>query len=333
MSYISPHVLKEIKKPVKNTKPKKELTGPQAKLNEIIADATAFIFGSAEITVSTPFNINCIAFSIDNETIFYGNSNGNVTRYSKLEGKITDDQPIGNGPIIGICLDEINDRVIICGSNNVIGVYRLPRLEIIKEFSGHSEKINQICMDVNSEFAYSASDDWTVRKWALNDKNKTGKTIMTHEGSAKCLAVSHDQKYVFSAGDDSVIRVYDLEFEEEILSLQSGTKSVWSLACNYSSTMLASGSDNGSIVIWDIIDFTPINVLNDHLSGIRSLMFSPDDTFLSSGSNDSKIKVWDLDKDRREVTLNAHTGPITGLLVSKSQDLIISCSEDKNIKI
>ncbi|CAG9332811.1 unnamed protein product [Blepharisma stoltei] len=332
-NFFATHVLKnETKKPQKITKPKKELTGPQAKLNEIIAEATDFIFKSAETTVSTPFEINCVAFSEDNQTIFFGSSNGNLTRFDKKDGKICDDVPLGRYPIFGICLDEANSKVFVCGASNNISVHKLPRLEPLHEFRGHNDQVNQMSLSSNKEFLYSASEDFTVRQWSTKLKGKS-EVILTHEGPARCLCVTRDNKYVFSGGDDMAIKIYDIEFKEEMLSLQSQAKSIWSLACNYSSTMLASGTDDGTIVIWNILDFTPITLFTDHLAGIRSLVFSPDDCFLASGSGDSKIKVWDLDKERREVTLTAHTGSITEIVISPQQDIIISASIDKNIKI
>jgi FOG: WD40 repeat len=146
--------------------------------------------------------------------------------------------------------------------------------------------------------------------WDLVNKCEKA-TILKHLGMCKSLVLSNCGRYVFSGGEDCLIRVFDLWLNEEVLNLKSHIGCVWSLSVNKKSTLLASGGSDKLVIVWNILDFTPMHVFEEHTGTITTLKFTYDGAFLISGSEDNSMKVWDLEKDRREITLNAHTRPDT----------------------
>ncbi|CAG9334281.1 unnamed protein product [Blepharisma stoltei] len=324
--------VKITKKPTKKRQYKKPLTPQQIRLNEIIDEISEYIMGAAEDSLTTPFQIKCLALSRDNVNLFFGSSNGNIARYNRVQKNITDDIPLNVGPIYGICLDEISSKAFICGEDPIVRIYRLPRYELEFELKGHEQSVNSIRLGHTREFLYSASNDGTVKKWNLKTLENEG-TIMQHVGKASSLALTVNGKYVFSGGADNLIRVYQLLHGQQILNLKSHNDCVKSLAVNSQSTFLASGSDDCTVILWNIEDFTPIRVFIDHEATIQALAFSLDGSILLTGSADFTIKVWDLAKERREITLNSHKNIINELIISPNQDFIISCSDDKSLRV
>lgn len=145
-------------------KSRKEFTPLQALLMSKMTETINNILEKAERTLATPYSISCLALSTDGCTVFYGSSNGHVSKYHTIEEKITDDVPLGDEKLNFICLDELNNRAVVCGETSKIMVYKLPRFEVDFELEGHESQVNQIIYDINHEFLYSASDDFSVRK-------------------------------------------------------------------------------------------------------------------------------------------------------------------------
>lgn len=236
-----------LKRPLKKLQPKKALTPQEMRLNELISETSDYILKNAEHSLTTPFLIKCLALSTDGFTLFFGSSNGNISRYNKIEQKITDDVPLNFGPVYGICLDEEHHRAFICGESRIVRIYRLPRLELEKELLGHEKSVNCLGLGSKKDRLYSASEDGTVREWRLD--NYESQIIMTHKGPAKCLAISHDGRFVFSGGRDNLIRVYQLLHNQQILNLKSHSDCIMCLAINESSSLLASGSADTSVIL------------------------------------------------------------------------------------
>lgn len=331
-SFFNSFVLGQaVKKTGAKTRVKVELTPEQLDLNRLMGEAKSYILKNSENTVATPFSITCMDASSDSGAIVFGSSNGNISRYDLKESKIIDDIPLNVGKINSIKLDEQNERAILVGETPIVRIYKLPRFEIELELAGHTMGINKCAIKEDANIIYTISDDSTVKMWNINEKSS--KDLMKHNGMGKCLALSGCGKYLFTGGEDCLIRVYDMLFDEEVLNLKSHSGCVWSLTLNSDSTLLASGGADNLVIVWNILDFTPMHVFEEHLGIITTLKFAYNNNFLVSGSEDNSMRVLDLEKDRRELSLNSHTGPIRELLITSDNEYIISCSDDKSIKI
>ena len=76
--------------------------------------------------------------------------------------------------------------------------------------------------------------------------------------------MSPNGKYVFSGGEDNLVKVYSNELKEQVKSLSGHSDSICSLAVSPDSGILASGSYDSSIRLWQISDFSYIKSLTDH---------------------------------------------------------------------
>ena len=322
-----------VKKRTVRNRVKVEVSPEEAKLNSSFSEASAYILKNAEKTIATPFAITCLAFSEETDTVLFGSSNGNVSRYHLTEAKIVDDVPLNIGIINSIRLDEHSNLAVVVGESSSVKLYKLPRFELSKDLLGHTGPINQVEIDYQQEIIYTISDDGTLRVWDLNSESGKSKVLIKHVGGGKSLALSDNDKYLFSGGDDCLIRVYDLHIQEEVLNLKSHSASVLSLSVNSDSTLLASGGADFLVIVWNILDFTPMHVFAEHTGVVNSVKFAVDENFLVSGSDDFSMRVWDLDKDRREIVLNSHSAAVQDLLITSDNELIVSCSDDKSLKI
>lgn len=126
-----------------------------------------------------------------------------------------------------------------------------------------------------------------------------------HSGRINALVATADGKTLISAGDDKVIRVWDVEsgaitrrIRGEVGAGMRGA--IYALAVSRDGKWLAAGGDlsyrNVSpIRLYDLETGELVRLLIGHDSNILALGFSPDGQLLISGSHDGTAIIWDVD--------------------------------------
>ena len=146
------------------------------------------------------------------------------------------------------------------------------------------QSVTSIAMTPDEKYIYSGSKDNSVIQWDAETGKKTyirpkwiknSDKIQSHSNEVLAVAVTSDNKYVVSAGRDSLIHIYDTRLKEEIktlgghrdaitsLSFKSASASdgVSSSASNYT---LFSGSLDRCIKHWDLSEMGYIETLFGH---------------------------------------------------------------------
>jgi len=180
-----------------------------------------------------------------------------------------------------------------------------PKYSLLSHFSGVRALQflpAQLYPQQSNVFAFlSASEDWTVKLWNLKKIGKKSieqqpiHTYMGHEGPV--FTVATDGRYVYSAGMDRDIRIWDMApldkspltlhgiavpYEKAILS-QAHSGPIWSIALDNNNNNSSTGSGGGSNSIASSVG-----------GGTSASAFTSPHTQLLSAAADSTIKLWDV---------------------------------------
>jgi WD40 repeat protein len=146
----------------------------------------------------------------------------------------------------------------------------------------------------------------TCLQVVANDAIHSGSLIaipqLGHTGTIFSVAVSSDGRYALSGGDDTSIKLWNLETGHEIRTFRGHTGNVVDIVISNDSKWAASIANNDySVRLWDLDTGKSLGVLN-HKRSIQSIALSPDERFLLTGGD--TLILWNLGTSKIEQEFN-----------------------------
>jgi len=98
------------------------------------------------------------------------------------------------------------------------------------------------------------------------------------------VAISSDITKIVTGSDDMTVKVWNLETEKEIRTLEGHTSGVRSVAISSDITKIVTGSDDMTVKVWNLETGEEIRTLKGHTSGVNSVAISSDQRVCSWAS-------------------------------------------------
>ncbi|CAN0855744.1 Protein pleiotropic regulatory locus 1 [Linum grandiflorum] len=136
---------------------------------------------------------------------------------------------------------------------------------------------------------------------------------------------------MFSAGDDKLVKCWDLEQNKAIRSYHGHLSGVYCLALHPTIDLLLTGGRDSVCRVWDIRTKMQAFALAGHDNTVCSVFTRPTDPQVITGSHDSTIKFWDLRYGKTMLTLTHHKKSVRALAQHPTEHSFASASAD-NIK-
>src|SRR5215471_6443145 len=171
-----------------------------------------------------------------------------------------------------------------------------------------------------------------------------------HQARITGLAFTPGGKYLVSAGDDKVIRVWDWQAEKTVRTMRGqlglgdeGT--IYAMALSPDGRWLAAAGwmgsshrvrtdDIGDIRLYDFATGQLKALLKGQRSAIISLASSPDSRRLISGASDGTAIVWDVEKRQPLYPpLRGHTAGVFGVAFTPDGERVVTASNDKTLRL
>ncbi|KAM7519663.1 hypothetical protein LguiB_018625 [Lonicera macranthoides] len=192
----------------------------------------------------------------------------------------------------------------------------------------------------------TGSLDETVRLW-----NADGDLTLVRTNSGHCLGVvsvaAHPSgRIAASASIDSFVRVFDVESNNTIATLEAPPSEVWQMQFNPKGTTLAvAGGSSASVKLWDTAEWQLVATLSiprpegpkpsdksANKKFVLSVAFSPDGRHLACGSMDGTISVFDVARAKFLHHLEGHSMPVRSLVYSTFDSrVLVSGSDDGHV--
>ncbi len=231
-----------------------------------------------------------------------------------------------------------------------------------KQAKFHTDLINQVVCNPIGSLVATASDDFTINIWdaagarqrLIASINATIFPSKVHMAAVTGLSWSSDGVYLFSAGKDDMLKVWNLssgtpQFVQEA-SLSSAICSLASVNSGINE-YLAAGLSDGSV---NIIEFdrgsgslTLLETMNEHTGPVNSLALTATGARLVTASDDGEVKIVNTSATipgagsvSLEGTLNAanlggawHSGAVKSVALSSDGTKVFSGGADAKVYI
>ncbi|XP_052814372.1 uncharacterized protein LOC128241470 isoform X5 [Mya arenaria] len=185
------------------------------------------------------------------------------------------DAPVGNNDYISFLTKSKNDRYIIAGFTNSFD----NNAEFMTfDMTLTSYNVNEPAMlklDANPEVTAILPKDEAVTGlrngdlvvWSLRTAQPSRQLLGSggahaHTREVKSVTLSDDGRYLVSGSADGTLKVWDMNTERPIHTLQGHTDEVWCTAISSDNEIAVSGSADGTIRLWRVKNGTEMCVFN-----------------------------------------------------------------------
>jgi len=176
-----------------------------------------------------------------------------------------------------------------------------------------------------------------------------------HKALIKDVTFTPDGRYLVSAGEDKVIRVWDLETGQTVRSLRGQIGDghegkIFAMALSPDGRWLVAGGlltgtygEKTAIRLYNFASGQLVALLKGHTNVVYSLAFSPDSRFLVSGQGGSSNQIaiiWELDSTAMNSgaltpkhRLSGHTDDLYAVAFTPDSQRVVTGSDDHTLRL
>eukprot|EP00644_Phytophthora_capsici_P013883 jgi/Phyca11/551102/estExt2_Genewise1Plus.C_PHYCAscaffold_400226 len=155
-----------------------------------------------------------------------------------------------------------------------------------------------------------------------------------HTGGVTALALSHNQRFIVSAGAGGEVRVWDIRKRDLVSHLKEHSMAVTSLALYRDDLHVISCSRDRSLLCWDLRGERRISSHIQRMGGINTVALSSDQRLVLSAGQEKRISYWDLRIDTPVTVIQrAHEEEATCIAVAHNLEVFATGGNDRLVKL
>jgi WD40 repeat protein len=149
-----------------------------------------------------------------------------------------------------------------------------------------------------------------------------------HRRPVFSAALSSDGHRVLSGGEDTTVRLWELDTGKELAQLDGHTAAVRAVAFTPDGGRAVSASQDGTLRLWDLAPKKTLRTFKGHRGGVLCAALTPDGKQLLSGGVDRSLRVWDVESGKQLQEWYGHEGPVNCVSVSPDGAYALTGSDD-----
>lgn len=135
--------------------------------------------------------------------------------------------------------------------DNRLSLWATDSGEVVREFVGHTDWINDYAFAPDSHWLVSGSNDGTARIWDVESGAELYRFIMP-AGAVTAVLFSPDGRLIATGGDDNKVRLWEIATGEQVRVFAGHEDTINTLDFTSDGQQLLSGSDDKTMRLWRV---------------------------------------------------------------------------------
>jgi WD40 repeat protein len=190
--------------------------------------------------------------------------------------------------------------------------------------------VTRLVFNRDGSLLLASSLDGAVRVWRTSDWSRF--RTLRHRFPVVSADLSPDARFVATADEDGVIRLWDLA-GTRTRWIRGGGRRVNVVAFSPDGRTLASAGADRVARLWRVSDGVRLHELIGHRGSIVAASFSRDGLRLVTASLDKTARIWNAETGAAEHVLRGHGGPLTSASFSPNSRLVVTTSWDHSSRV
>lgn len=323
----------EVNTPTDQVNPESSDQGHENVVENSEVSAVPVLPEANRITLESPYSsIWCIDASTPGNRIWSGSNDGGIRIWNFGGQKIAEFRRSveTDHPVHAFALTPDGEQCLAVGFPPHVALWDLSTQRIVREYSGHTDRVWAVSISSDAAIAASAGWDGTIRTWDLQN----GASIRTIEADmGKVLAVSFlPNSDLLVAAGRAKVTLMDAKTGKQKWTFRGYPLYANAVAVSADGSRIAVGGRDNSLRLLNAENGDQIHVLKGHNGWVNATAFSADGHWILSGSSDSTVRLWNARSGKPVCTYSGHAAPVNAVSFLATKPLAISGSEDRTIR-
>jgi WD40 repeat protein/uncharacterized protein YeeX (DUF496 family) len=230
--------------------------------------------------------VNGVAFTSDGRQLAAGSGNTSAGDI-KVWNAIWDAGDLPEAPIMhaeqsgpGVAFSADGKLLATCGK----------RIKVLDARTGFERYIlrpaattsfRTVAFSANGERLAAGSADGQIMVWSSSLEKPAAMTLNGHSGAVQSVVFHPESLILASAGDDGIVRIWDIATGKEIAALQQHTSAVFGLAFSPNGKWLASAGKDRAVMLWNTSTWRNCLTYRGHNYEVHCVSFVTDELIAS----------------------------------------------------
>lgn len=190
------------------------------------------------------------------------------------------------------------------------------------------------CLQYSLDVLLTGWTDGSIRCHSSDSGEQVWSIDNAHTGGVTALVLSHNQRFIVSAGVGGEVRVWDIRKRDMVSHLKEHSMAVTSLALYHDDMHVLSCSRDRSILCWDLRNERRISSHIQRMGGINTVALSSNQKLVLSAGQEKRISFWDLRIDSPvNIIQKAHDEEATCIAVAHRLEVFATGGNDRLVKL